>query len=222
MSTSYNGKMNKKNENCLMRCSNNACALHEYHIVYRDDKCGVCGADMVPWQEKHWLIEIADDENLWVDGANEKYPCIIAFEYKRLRDFCRKPDVFGTILCLKDNFEALLKFETLIAYAWAAGKADPDFEKNKISLITTPNPSMGTWNDLAKKLINNLKEIGKDLPVGIPLEKITKVFSDDRIGIVNWRNKEIGHGLTRFEEDKELREELTEKIKVLKELMLSI
>ncbi len=167
-----------------------------------------------------WLSVLAKDENLWISDAETSYPAVIAYEYRTLRRFCGEKRAYAVLLSLKDNFEALLKLEVLLAFAWAAQNGDEVFESRTISQLMVPNPSLGTWLSLASVILKDLRKAGMELPACIPLDKIRKEY--DRKGIVNWRNEKIGHGAMSLSEDEEFRKDIREKIEILKKLLESI
>ena len=167
-----------------------------------------------------WLTALAEDENLWIPGAETSYPAVVAYEYRNLRRFCRESRAYAVLLSLKDNFEALLKLELLLAFAWASQNGDEVFESQTISRLMAPNPSLGTWLDLASVILKDLKKAGMELPACIPLDKIRKEYN--RKSIVNWRNEKIGHGAMSLSEDEEFRKDIREKVEILKTLLESI
>ncbi len=203
-----------------LRCSNENCILNRNTITEDIEKCPVCGFEMIEIIQKNWLEEIAEDEALWIPDGETAYPFVISAEYKRLRGLCKKRDAFGTLLCLKDSFEAILKYMTLVSYAWAREKTDEVFESENISKITTPNPSFGTWLELARIIVKSLDETDNKLHMDIPLEKIRKLYGKN--DIVKWRNDNIGHGVMSLEEDEDFREDIRSMISRLKELMTDI
>ena len=143
----------------------------------------------------NWLSEIAKDKGLWVEDIS-KWPSIIAYTYESLRHLCEEGKAYGVQMRLKDNFETILKFETLIAFAWAEHNTDDTFIEQTISLITTPNLSMDAWVELAKILIQDLDDRSMRLPKEIPLWDLCEQY--ENMAIVTWRNQKIGHGAERF------------------------
>ena len=143
-----------------VKCINEGCPIcGQIFELSRNQEltCGFCKSELVPIVEKNWLEEIAENEK-WVENAEENWPQVIAFEYKRLKKLCAEANAFGVLLCLKDNYEVLLKFELLVAFAWSSMNMDERFEEETISLITTSNLSLGAWLYLA----NVLKEALQD------------------------------------------------------------
>ena len=65
--------------------------------------------------QQPWFKQLCADETLWQKNVFENYPCIIAHEYWRLYDLLDRGQTYGAFLQLKDVFEVLIKFPTLIA-----------------------------------------------------------------------------------------------------------
>ena len=168
-----------------------------------------------------WLNDISKNEEYWIAGAEDNYPCVIAFEYKRLRQMCQDSKAYGVLLCLKDNFESLLKFETLISCAWAVENLDDKFEEDTIAEITKPQLSFGEWEYLAKTIINDMRKYDKKLPDYIPLKEIIESYGEPN-NIVKWRNSRIGHGVMGFEEDDDFRIDIINYIKIYTEILRKI
>ena len=164
----------------------------------------------------NWLSEIAKDKGLWVEDIS-KWPSIIAYTYESLRHLCEEGKAYGVQMRLKDNFETILKFETLIAFAWAEHNTDDTFIEQTISLITTPNLSMDAWVELAKILIQDLDDRSMRLPKEIPLWDLCEQY--ENMAIVTWRNQKIGHGAMELDEDEEFRDEIYERIEDLHEVL---
>ena len=222
-----------------LKCSNNACPYHEDPMMWNEGKppvsCPICQSKMEIVGDRNdgnakketaadrssaWLTDLAEDENYWVSDAETAYPSVMAYEYRNLRRFCREGRTYAALLCMKDNFEALLKLEALLSFAWAARNGDDVFEKQTVSRLMTPNPSLGTWVELASVILKDLKKAGMELPESIPLDKIRVQYIQN--DIVHWRNEKIGHGAMGLSEDEEFREDIREKVMILKELCSSV
>ena len=207
-----------KNTSCLLSCLLNISNQEEK--IPASIECPICHSQMEPDKAINWMEKIAGEEKKWAEHAENVYPSVIAYEYRRLRGLCREKKAYGVQICLKDNFETLLKFEVLLAYAWAAQNMDESFFNKTISQITTQNPSFGTWVDLAGVMLRDLKTVGQALPGEIPLEKIYHFFQKHQI--VGWRNTKLGHGAMELEEDDEFQKDIIEKIGLLKDAFLLI
>lgn len=214
----------------MIRCTNPKCHFHNNLIGLPEGTplfdCPLCGAKMQPGESaesafespapKHWLVEIADNPELWIRDAEDEYPSVIAYEYRSLRKYCREKQPYAVLLCLKDNFEALLKLEVLLAFSWAARNTNDAFELSTVSRLMTPNPSLGTWLELASVVVKDLRKVGLQLPASIPLDKLRKLYiSKD---IVNWRNSQIGHGAMKISDDEEFIEDIRAKTALLRDM----
>ena len=177
--------------------------------------CCKCGERVtVDLSGKHWLMAVAEDESNWIQDT-DKWPSIIAYEYYRLRELCRKKQAYGVLINLKDNFEAVLKFEVLLGFAWADNNnsLEDNIRQKVVSLITTPNLTMGAWLELGQTLISSF---GNILPDEIPLKILRDLYN--KSGIVGWRNKRIGHGAMELEDDVAFQNDIKDKILILKSI----
>lgn len=222
--------------NIQIRCTNSSCHFYRNFMSWPEGVpltvCPICGSSMelaVGMKDigeeamdasGHWLVQIADNTEHWIPYAEKAYPSVIAHEYRSLREYCRREEPYAVLLSLKDNFEALLKLEVLLAYAWAAKNTDEAFEAQTVSLLTTPNLSLGAWMELALVLGKGLKKVGAGLPDAIPLEKLRRRYQ--KAEVVNWRNSKLGHGAMGMSEDEEFRHDIRDKIMLLKSLLLSV
>lgn len=224
----------------FLKCSNTSCYFFNNYMPWPADKalilCPICHSameiadtvgendgfetDLQGSDHSGWLAAIASDEKNWSNNVEEKYPAVIAYEYRKLREYCRKEEPYAVLLMLKDNFEALLKFEVLLAYSWAAEHKDETFKASTVSQLMTKNLSMGSWLELASVIEKKLNAAGEQLPDVIPLSDLRKWYLKNEI--VNWRNTNIGHGVMALEEDEDFRKDIYEKIILLKDLYESL
>ena len=202
-----------------IRCTNPQCDFYESKIKLSEGtplfNCPLCGSEMEPagsaikaddsTGSKHWLTEIAEDPELWIPDAEEAYPSVIAYEYRKLRRYCREMKPYAVLLSLEDNFEVLLKLEVLLAYAWAAWNTDNAFEVSAASLLTAPGLSPKTWIKLASLVVKELRKTGKQLPGSIPLEQLIRLYTRGDIG--NRSAVQIGQGAMNLSRDLKMNEE---------------
>ena len=202
-----------------IRCTNPQCDFYESKIKLSEGtplfNCPLCGSEMEPagsaikaddsTGSKHWLTEIAEDPELWIPDAEEAYPSVIAYEYRKLRRYCREMKPYAVLLCLEDNFEVLLKLEVLLAYAWAAWNTDNAFEVSAASLLTAPGLSPKAWIKLASLVVKELRKAGKQLPGSIPLEQLIRLYTRGDIG--NRSAVQIGQGAMKLLRDLKANEE---------------
>ena len=202
-----------------IRCTNPQCDFYESKIKLSEGtplfNCPLCGSEMEPagsaikaddsTGSEHWLTEIAEDPELWIPDAEEAYPSVIAYEYRKLRRYCREMKPYAVLLCLEDNFEVLLKLEVLLAYAWAAWNTDNAFEVSAASLLTAPGLSPKAWIKLASLVVKELRKAGKQLPGSIPLEQLIRLYTRGDIG--NRSAVQIGQGAMKLLRDLKANEE---------------
>ena len=219
--------MTKNDNKIQIRCTSNTCHFHTNYISWPENiplmDCQICGSKMEPVgaieNASGWLSRIAEDENIWLKEVETKFPAVLAYEYRSLRDYCRKEEPYAVLLSIKDNFEALLKFEVLLAYAWTAKNTSEEFMASTASLLMTPNLTLGAWIGLAAVIARNFKQEHLQLPGIFPLDAIRKKYTDEKI--VNWRNVYIGHGAMGMETDEGFRQDIQEKILLLKDIYTS-
>ncbi len=199
----------------VYKCSKRDCYFSrkgiELEMELAEMDCPICHGKMYAEKGNHWLDDAFGNKEIFEDSTG--FPCVIARDLMRLHDLCQDHNSYGVLLCIKDNFEALLKFETLIAYAWAANNTALEFVDRVISQITTRNLSMGMWVELAKMLTMELEKAEIPLPGYFPLDTIVKLYQ--KHNIVGWRNAKIGHGVLGFEDDLAFQNDIKDKIKIL-------
>ena len=164
-------------------------------------------------QNNHWLTNIANDNTLWHKDIFDANIPIISHEYKRLYNLCEEKQSYGMLLEIKDIFEVVLKFPTLIVASMLYKKRDGlgDDESKLLIAMLEKQLSLGTWETLA----NSAKKLSIDDNLKQWLENITTIFN--KKAITNWRNEEIGHGALSLEENEKFKNDIEEKVKILKE-----
>lgn len=131
------------------------------------------------------LREFVDE----IDGdiyESESFPFIIAHEYMRLKLLIEESSVFGVLLQLKDLFEATLKYYVLINLSYFASREHEENSNYFRELLKKPL-SLGDWLQIARKISSDPVAIEKDV-----LKYLVYIYDKEKL--VNWRNKEIGHG----------------------------
>ena len=131
--------------NISIQCSNHSCHFYNNLMPWPDNVplivCPICGSSMekVSIKSKNtsatdkfdgateiginatkWLSEIAYNTENWFLNAEKQYPAVIAHEYKNLHTYCYREEPYAVLLSIKDNYEALMKLEVLLAFSWAA------------------------------------------------------------------------------------------------------
>ena len=196
----------------ILKCQNPECFYHSVELKAPEDsfsECPLCHSAMIPAAGKNWLVEIAEDEGYWIRGADDSYPSVLAYEYRRLQDFCRNGNAYAAVFSLKDNFESLLKYFVLLSYAWAAVTVkDGAFPTRALAPITRENLSFGSWVKLTHALMTELVGTGFSLPPVFPLDRLAGFYQE--AGIVTWRNEKVAHGAMQLEDDTGFRNDIRE------------
>jgi len=163
-------------------------------------------------QNQHWLQTTIEDENLWYKPIFDADIPIISAEYKRLYDLCENKQSFGMLLEIKDIFEILIKFPTLLTASAISLKSSYSDEESKLLIAMLERQlSLGTW---VEKLAPNSNKLKFDDSISLWLTNITKVFASN--SITRWRNEEIGHGALSLDETDKFQEDIKSKLSILK------
>ncbi len=168
---------------------------------------------------KHWLIEAADNGILLEKSREAGYPCLIATAYDCLRQVCEEADAYAAQLCLIDNLEMLLKFETLIAYVWAKEYLGKDFGREIFPGISMQDPTIEKWYSFAKAVTEEVKAAGRELPKLIPLQKLLEAY--EKNGLVQWQKENMGTGAAGFDEE-EHKNDILNRITALTSILTNI
>ena len=162
-------------------------------------------------QNQHWLKTTIDDEALWYKPIFDADIPIISAEYKRLYELCEEKQSFGMLLEIKDIFEILIKFPTLLTVSAIYQKnAFNEVESKLLISMLEKQLSLGTWATLA----STAKGLQDDSFLKSWLSNITKVFNNH--SITQWRNEEIGHGALSLDETSKFQEDIKSKLSILK------
>lgn len=197
------------------------------------NKCPVCNSELFKMKNKfvcesstcsyqrsvetdvnsvnRWNINICENEALWCKPAFDNYPFIISIEYDRLYNLIKDNQLYGALFQIKDMFEIILKLPVLLNISIYLETIDRTDLQNEIILELLYKPlSLGDWLVIARNIKSNSMEQTTNI-----LKDIIKKF--DRNNIVHWRNNTIGHGALGFDDSQEFREDLTNKLKCIKE-----
>lgn len=196
--------------------------------------CPICGTELEKYKDKFicknckqvftkddltkaqrpWYKNLCADESLWYKKVFDKYPSIIAHEYWRLYDLLEHGQTYGAFWQLKDLFEVLLKFPTLILASVIYAKQERAEAENKILIaLLEKHLSLGDWQRIGGKC-KKFSHINNDV-VSI-LKNIVSIYDNDEYQIAKWRNDEIGHGALKFDADYTFQKDIEEKIALLK------
>lgn len=184
--------------NCKLVCGRNECdfqcLVEEYQVAIQP-----------------WNIQKCKDTSLWNDQVFDLYPYIISKEYKRLYDLLDQGKLYGVLFQIKDVFEVLLKFPTILALSRYCNNKKRGKEENEIIQFLLDNMlSLGHWNVVARKciLINGNNQLTSILT------DITRIYEENNI--TKWRNNTLGHGALLFDDTQEFKEDVEKKIRLIK------
>lgn len=172
--------------------------------------------------KNQWLKDLGCDEQLWAKELNN-IPSMIYLSYVQLNNLAKDGQVYGVMLQCKDVYEMIIKIPVIMSLIII--NSDARYKEGSVysdimrASLGAPM-SMGLWRDLATDIVKKDKEL--HLPNGlINILKCTKKLYATEVtsevsDVVNWRNKEIGHGATKFEDDESYRQEVASLIAMLK------
>jgi tetratricopeptide (TPR) repeat protein len=165
-----------------------------------------------------WFKKLYKDNSFWSKAVFEKYPSIIAHEYYRLFNLLGEGQVYGVLLQIKDVFEVLLKFPTLIALTLIYYKTNRTDEENNLLIESLRKAlSLGDWENIAKNSLSILEKDKINNSISMIIKDIIIIFKEKNI--TNWRNKTIGHGALAFSTDPKFQEDIKEKLLLLKKYL---
>lgn len=126
--------------------------------------------------------------------------------------FVKKNNLYGVLFQIKDLFELLLKFPVLLIleeYVLNTKREEKDIEI--LFNLFSQNLSLGHWQSIATSCLNrNFNSYLSEL-----IKETVSLFN--QYEIVNWRNQNIGHGLTQQEESFDFLSDLKNKLFILNE-----
>lgn len=158
------------------------------------------------------------DVNKYYDNEIiEKYPAIIAHEYKRLLDLIECNKIYGAFLQIKDMYEVLLKLPVLLVVAEINNKIEKsDLENKLLGQVLIKPLSMGDWLEIATKIKSD-SLCKNDKVLNIILEIINVINKNQ---IVKWRNDNIGHGALALNDDV-FHNEIKRNLDIIKEYLIN-
>ncbi|RUT43977.1 tetratricopeptide repeat protein [Paenibacillus anaericanus] len=178
----------------------------------------VCRNENCDYQEvtvsKSWYSRLADDPQLWNIAILQEGPSIIAQQYEKLRRLLSAGSTYGAQLKLKDMFEMLVKFSTLLLVSEMVEVEKNSSEYNEILSFMTSKPlSLGDWQHVAYKLIDTNRSSNSRL-IGI-LKDIHGIYT--KYNIVSWRNDKIGHGALLLDDSLDFQIDIEKKVHTIVE-----
>ncbi len=171
------------------------------------------------YDDTKWLKDFAEDETMWVPEAYENMPAVIAFEYRRLRELAQNEDAYGVLMQIKDVYEVILKYPIILGLCVLEdGKrtnqdketAEKKFYKKRVAKILSKEMALGDWASEGYEI----KKEGLPVALSEIMEQTAVLFVrknnllGEYDGIVQWRNKTIGHGALRMKADSSFRREV--------------
>ncbi|MCB2289410.1 tetratricopeptide repeat protein [Clostridium sp. CS001] len=194
-----NGKLLEMNN--MLFCSSNSnvcnfkCLINEHNTL------------ILPWN-----LQKCKQESLWNTKVFTKFPFIISEQYKRVFKLLEQDKRYGVLLQIKDLFEVMIKFPTLLILSKydTVGKRDKEINKI-IEYLLNNNMSLGHWFEIASKClkINDTSDVMEILSDIVNIEKTEH--------IVKWRNDTIGHGALQLDDTEDFRNDIEKKLQIIKE-----
>lgn len=182
---------------CISDDCNFQCKIEEYDHINE------------PWGEK-----ISKDNELWNYEVLEKFPYMIAVEYKRLYSLTKENKLYGVMFQIKDIFELLLKFPVLLVMSRYCDNQKRDEQQSEIIRFLLENKlSLGSWKSIADKCLN-IEDSSSIVKI---LRGIVKLYNEN--SITTWRNNTIGHGVLKFDDNEEFRNDIESKLLLIKKYL---
>jgi len=170
----------------------------------------------LPKGSKLWSKSLCSKEELWQKEAFSEYPSIISHEYKRLFQLLEDGQTYGAFLQLKDMFEVIIKFPVLIVASQIYKKEEKSEEEKEILRgLMEKILSLGDWKAIADTILGKKYRKYIDSNIRIILKDVCKLYSEH--SIASWRNDKIGHGILGFDMDEEFKNDIEEKILLIKD-----
>lgn len=162
---------------------------------------------------EQWTVALTEQEELWERRVFDEHSAIVAHEYDRIHQLLTQNQSYGVVLQIKDLFEVLLKWPVLITISRIFQKKEYAPKEIQLLVKILEKPlSLGDWESIARS-IKTLENIPPNLQQ--LLEQTLTFFNKN--GLVNWRNEKIGHGALAFDHNDEFREDIKQKLKIIKQ-----
>lgn len=182
-------------------------------LVCGNEQCNFqCLEEDYKKESQPWNLQKCNDSTLWKDEGFDNYPYIISREYKRLYYLLEQGKLYGVIFQIKDIFEVMLKFPTLLVLSeFCNNKKRCKKENDTLQFLLSKMLSLGDWCGLAKKC----SQLCKDHKIANILKDITKIY--EKNNITKWRNDTLGHGALMFDDTQEFRDDLVKMLQLIKQ-----
>jgi len=181
----------------------------EYKYVCCNGDCSFsCKIEDLGKTHLSWFEKLCENKALWHKETFENYPSIISYEYYELFILLKKGQTYGAFLQLKDLFEVLIKFPTLIGVSFIYNKITRTDNENKVLMrLIDRTLSLSDWQYIAKTMLDGIN-LNKDILSLI--EEIVNLYEENKIP--KWRNDKLGHGALAFDTDKTFQKDLENKL----------
>ncbi|MBY7026585.1 tetratricopeptide repeat protein [Clostridium botulinum] len=198
---------------CLY-CNNELQQVAQKLICISDDCSFQCKIEDYDHINEPWGEKISNNNELWNYEVLEKFPYMIAVEYKRLHSLAKDNKLYGVMFQIKDFFELLLKFPVLLLLSRYCDNQKRNEQQSEIIRFLLENKlSLGSWKSIADKCLN----IEDSSSIVNILRGIVKLYNEN--SITTWRNNTIGHGVLKFDDNEEFRNDIENKLLLIKKYL---
>lgn len=199
-----------------------SCNHEMKNLVYDQGvlKCKEC--------HKTWAEIILGNEENYNESIIKDYNFIIAYEYFKLKTLIENKQIYGAMFQIKDIYEILLRIPVLI-FASIVNQDTSADDQTTVFLVTLTQKkhSLGDWRSYLVQAEKLLKQYKNTIEVIHNIVSETVVFASsssgvDKIDIVHWRNKTIGHGALMLEDDSSMYDDLQVRLMEITEFLMRI
>ncbi|OXL24678.1 hypothetical protein [Psychrobacter sp. DAB_AL32B] len=197
-----------------------------------EPKVFICTLCVNQWSDVKVLTEqlfckALSESDDWQWTVLNEYPAPIAHEYKQLQKVLKQGQFVSAMLQLKDVVEVIVKFSAINMYQWLSAQnfINDSEEFNIVSTELLSKPlSLGTWLSILRNvsylILSNNDNSNYD--VGSRVASWLYSYQEKQEGrkekfqptsltswlnrMVEWRNKEIGHGALRIDYSEQFKE----------------
>lgn len=195
-------------------CNNDLQQVAQKLICISDDCSFQCKIEDYDHISEPWGEKISNNNELWNNEVFERFPYMIAVEYKRLHSLSKDNKLYGVMFQIKDFFELLLKFPVLLLLSrYCDNKKRNEQQSEVIRFLLENKLSLGSWKSIADKCLN-IEDSSSIVKI---LKGIVKLYNEN--SITTWRNNTIGHGVLKFDDDEEFRNDIENKLLLIKKYL---
>lgn len=195
-------------------CNNELQQVAQKLICISDNCSFQCKIEDYDYINEPWGEKISNNNQLWNYEVLEKFPYMIAVEYKRLHSLAKDNKLYGVMFQIKDFFELLLKFPVLLLLSRYCDNQKRNEQQSEIIIFLLENKlSLGSWKFIADKCLN----VEDNSSIVKILRGIVKLYNEN--SITTWRNNTIGHGVLKFDDNEEFRNDIENKLFLIKKYL---